>query len=136
MVKAMVRQVVPLQPMEINGGADIHLQPMEDLMPEQVDTPKGGCNPMESPCWSRLLAEPVTLWERPTLEQFTKNCSPWEGPTLEKFVEDCLPWEGPNARSRLGVSLLMDSCFSWLCGLGSVKKVGVQLNPSEEKQGL
>ncbi|GAB0183117.1 hypothetical protein GRJ2_000777000 [Grus japonensis] len=35
--KTMVRQAVPLQPMEVNGGADIHLQPMEDPTPEQVD---------------------------------------------------------------------------------------------------
>ncbi|GAB0188291.1 hypothetical protein GRJ2_001294400 [Grus japonensis] len=35
--KTMVRQAVPLQPMEINGGADIQLQPMEDPTPEQVD---------------------------------------------------------------------------------------------------
>ncbi|GAB0208120.1 mitochondrial enolase superfamily member 1 [Grus japonensis] len=34
--------------MEDDGGADIHLQPMEDLLPEQVD----GC-----------LKEAVTLWE-------------------------------------------------------------------------
>ncbi|KAK4810979.1 hypothetical protein QYF61_014451 [Mycteria americana] len=40
MVKTLVRQAVPLQPMEVNGGADIHLQPMEDPMPEQqVDVP-------------------------------------------------------------------------------------------------
>ncbi|GAB0188849.1 acid sphingomyelinase-like phosphodiesterase 3b [Grus japonensis] len=31
--KAMVRQAVPLQPTEDHGGADIHLQPMEDLTP-------------------------------------------------------------------------------------------------------
>jgi len=37
MEKTMVRQAVPLQPMEVHGGTDIHLQPMEDLMPEQVD---------------------------------------------------------------------------------------------------
>jgi len=37
MVKTMVRQDVPLQPMEVRGGADIHLQPMEDHMPDQVD---------------------------------------------------------------------------------------------------
>ena len=37
MVKTMVRQVVPLQPMEVNGGADVHLQPVEDPTPEQVD---------------------------------------------------------------------------------------------------
>ena len=37
MVKTMVRQAVPLQPMEVNGGADIHLQAMEDPTLEQVD---------------------------------------------------------------------------------------------------
>ncbi|PKU43327.1 protein pxr1-like [Limosa lapponica baueri] len=36
MVKTMVRQAVPLQPIEVNGGTDIHLQPMEDPTPEQV----------------------------------------------------------------------------------------------------
>ncbi|KAK4806178.1 hypothetical protein QYF61_001101 [Mycteria americana] len=35
-VKTMVRQAVPLQPMEEHGGADIHLQPVEDPMPEQI----------------------------------------------------------------------------------------------------
>ncbi|GAB0208717.1 hypothetical protein GRJ2_003337400 [Grus japonensis] len=29
--------------MEVHGGADIHLQPMEDLVLEQVDAPEGGC---------------------------------------------------------------------------------------------
>ena len=37
MGKTMVRQAVPLQPREVHGGADIHLQPMEDPMLEQVD---------------------------------------------------------------------------------------------------
>ena len=37
MVKTMVRQAVALQPMEVNGGADLHLQPVEDSTPEQVD---------------------------------------------------------------------------------------------------
>ena len=37
MLKTMVRQAVPLQPMEVHGGADIHLQPVEDPTPEQVD---------------------------------------------------------------------------------------------------
>ena len=58
-VKTMVTQAVPLQPLEVNGGADLHLQPREDPMPEEVDTPKGGCDPMGSPHWSRLLAGPV-----------------------------------------------------------------------------
>ncbi|GAB0186400.1 hypothetical protein GRJ2_001105300 [Grus japonensis] len=70
MEKTMVRQAVPLQPMEVNDGADIHLHPMEDPTLEQVDAPKGGCDPMGRPCWIRLLAGPVGLWrEEPTLEQ-------------------------------------------------------------------
>ncbi|KAK4814113.1 hypothetical protein QYF61_008208 [Mycteria americana] len=36
-VKTMVRQAVPLQPMEVHGGADIHLQPVEEPMLGQVD---------------------------------------------------------------------------------------------------
>ena len=35
--KTMVRQAVPLQPMDVHGGADIHLQPVEDPTPEQGD---------------------------------------------------------------------------------------------------
>ncbi|GAB0180448.1 AN1-type zinc finger protein 5-like [Grus japonensis] len=70
MEKTMVRQAVPLQPMEDDGGADIHLQPMEDPTPEQVETPEGGCDPVGSPRWSRLLAGPVAPWrEEPMLEQ-------------------------------------------------------------------
>ncbi|GAB0207708.1 epimerase family protein SDR39U1 [Grus japonensis] len=61
-LQPVVRQAVPLQPMEVNGGADIHLQPMEDPTPEQVDAPKGGCDPVGSPRWSRLLAGPVDPW--------------------------------------------------------------------------
>ncbi|GAB0186326.1 AN1-type zinc finger protein 5-like [Grus japonensis] len=33
----MVRQAVPLQPMEVNGAANIHLQPVEGLMREQME---------------------------------------------------------------------------------------------------
>jgi len=32
--KTMTRQAVPLQPMEVHGEADLHLQPMEDPMLE------------------------------------------------------------------------------------------------------
>ncbi|PKU45825.1 rna-directed dna polymerase from mobile element jockey-like [Limosa lapponica baueri] len=35
MLKTMVKQAVLLQPTEVNGGADIHLQPMEEPVPEQ-----------------------------------------------------------------------------------------------------
>ncbi|GAB0207745.1 AN1-type zinc finger protein 5-like [Grus japonensis] len=53
MEKTMERQAVPLQPMEDDGGADIHLQPVEDPTPEQVDVPRGSCDSMERPHWSR-----------------------------------------------------------------------------------
>ena len=48
MVKPTVKQAVPLQAMEVNGGADIHLQPVEDPTWEQVDVPEGSCDPVES----------------------------------------------------------------------------------------
>ncbi|GAB0209734.1 hypothetical protein GRJ2_003439100 [Grus japonensis] len=107
MKKTMIRQAVPLQPMQVHGGADIHLQAMEDPTPEQVHAPKGGCDPMGSLRWSRFACrtcDPVgdthcsslflkycTLWKGHTLEQFVKNYNLWEGLMLEKFVEDCLP---------------------------------------------
>jgi len=73
--QTMVRQAVPLQPMEVHGGADIHLQLMEDPTPEQVDVPEGGSDPVGSLCWSRLLAGPVAPWrEEPMLEQVC-----WQG---------------------------------------------------------
>ncbi|GAB0207707.1 hypothetical protein GRJ2_003236400 [Grus japonensis] len=37
MEKIMVRQAVPLQPMEVDGGADICLKTVENPRPEQVD---------------------------------------------------------------------------------------------------
>jgi len=49
MLKTMVRQVDPLQHMELNGGADIQLQPMNDPKLLQVDVPEGDCDPVGSP---------------------------------------------------------------------------------------
>ncbi|GAB0179740.1 hypothetical protein GRJ2_000439300 [Grus japonensis] len=108
----MVRQAVPLQPMEDDGEQRFYLQPMEDPTPEQMETSEADCDPMGSPCWSRLLAGPLDpvgdphwsslllkdciLQKEHTLEQFVENCNPWEGLTLEKSMEDCLPWEGPH----------------------------------------
>jgi len=57
--KTMARQAVPLQPMNVRGGADRHPQPVEDPTPEQEDVPKRGCDPVESARWSRLLAGAV-----------------------------------------------------------------------------
>ncbi|GAB0207405.1 hypothetical protein GRJ2_003206100 [Grus japonensis] len=68
--KITVRQAVPLQPMKVDGGADIHLQPMEDPTPEQVEAPEGGYDLVGSLRWCRLLAGPVDPWrEDPTPEQ-------------------------------------------------------------------
>ncbi|GAB0185828.1 hypothetical protein GRJ2_001048100 [Grus japonensis] len=66
----MVEQRFHLQPMEVHGGADTHLQPVEDPTPEQVEAPKGDCDPVGSSHWSKLLAGPAALWrEEPTPEQ-------------------------------------------------------------------
>jgi len=88
MMKTMVGQAVPLQP-------------MDDPMLEQVDTPKGGCDLMESLCWSRLLAGPLErspYWSRfagrtldpggnpHTSNLFLKDCTSWEAPVLEQFM--------------------------------------------------
>ncbi|PKU49687.1 rna-directed dna polymerase from mobile element jockey-like [Limosa lapponica baueri] len=48
--------------MEVHDGADIHLQPMEDPTPVEVDEREGGCDPMES--WQNLWRK------KPTLEQW------------------------------------------------------------------
>ena len=66
------RQAVPLQPMEVNSGAEIPLQPMEDPTLEQVAGPREGRDSVG----------------KPTLEQFVEDCSPWKGLGLEQFVED------------------------------------------------
>jgi len=60
MEKTMVKQAVLLHPMEDHSGADTHTAAHGTL--EQVDVPKGGSDPVESPCWSRLLAEPIAPW--------------------------------------------------------------------------
>ena len=68
----MVRwQAVPLQPTEVDGGAEIPLQPVEDPTLEQVAGPRKGCDSVGEP----------------TLEQFVEDCSPWKGLALEKLME-------------------------------------------------
>jgi len=68
--KTKVRQAVPLQPMEVHGGADIHLQPVEGTPCWTRWMPEGDYDPTGSLCCSRLLAEPVGPWrEEPKTEQ-------------------------------------------------------------------
>ena len=80
--------------------------PREDPTLKQVDVPEGGCDPVRSPCWSRLLAGVVAPWSRfagrtcdpvgdPCWSSlFLKDCTQWEGPVLEQFMKNCSPWEG------------------------------------------
>jgi len=118
LVKTVVTQAVPLQPMEVHSGADIHLQPVEDPMPEQVDD-RRRLWPCGKPVLEQVSAR--TCGERdPHWIRFAgRTCDPmgthagtvcslrtaphgkdpfWsssgrsEGPMLENFVEDCLPW--------------------------------------------
>ena len=68
---AVRQQAVPLQPMEVNSGAEIPPQPVEDPTPEQVAGPGEGHD---------SVGEPM-------LEQFVEDCSPWKGLELEKLME-------------------------------------------------
>ena len=79
-LETMVRQLVPLQSMEVHGGADIHLQPMEGTPCWSRWMPEGSCDPMGSPTLEQasgrtcgpvergahtgasLMAGLVTLW--------------------------------------------------------------------------
>jgi len=75
MMQTTVKQAVPLLSMEVHGGADIHLQPVEGTPRQSRWTPEGGCDPVGSPRWSRLLPGPVDPWrEEPTPEQVC-----WQG---------------------------------------------------------
>lgn len=46
---------VLLKPMEVHGGPEIHLPPVEDPMPEQRDAQRV-CDAVLNPCQTRLLA--------------------------------------------------------------------------------
>ncbi|GAB0181544.1 EH domain-containing protein 4 [Grus japonensis] len=73
--------------MEVNGGADIHLQSMEDPMLEQVDVPCREEPTLEQVSWQELQPTRDPRWSRP----FLKDCILWKGLTLERFVKHCLP---------------------------------------------
>lgn len=50
LVQTMVKQVVLLlQPMKVHSGADFHLQTREEPTTDQVDAPRGDCDPIGSP---------------------------------------------------------------------------------------
>jgi len=62
-MKTAVRQVVPLQSLEVHSGAEIHLQPMEGTPHRSRWMPEGSNDPMGSSRWSRLLPGPVDPWK-------------------------------------------------------------------------
>ncbi|GAB0188323.1 hypothetical protein GRJ2_001297600 [Grus japonensis] len=82
----MVRQAVPLQPMEVNGGADIHLQPVENPTLEQVEAPEGGCGPWEAHAGASSWLDRWTREEgSPRQSRFAgRTCDPVGDPMLEQ----------------------------------------------------
>jgi len=123
-VKTMVTQVVPLQPMDDHGGADVHTASC------------GG--PHAGACGYALKA--ITACREPTLGQApVRNCGPWrgaheeagflagtvvcEGPMLEYSISEGLYlWKGPMLEQFL------KNCSSWTvsCGRGPM--------PEQEKK--
>ncbi|GAB0204741.1 zinc finger and BTB domain-containing protein 5 [Grus japonensis] len=103
----------------------VHLQPMEDPKPEQVEAPEGGCGPREahagasfwqdlwplgerSPGWSRFAGRTCDPMGDPRWSSLVLEvCTPWKGPTLEQFVKNCSLWEG------LMLEKFMEDCLPW-----------------------
>ncbi|KAJ7404996.1 hypothetical protein WISP_142411 [Willisornis vidua] len=96
--------------MEVHGGAEIHPQPLEEYLMEQVDVqrrlgsrgkpvlelgPVRTCRPMEKGAHTGagLMAGLVTPRGTHTGALFLTDCAPRKGPTLEQFVKNCSPWE-------------------------------------------
>lgn len=76
--------------------AHIPLQHMEETMARQVVP----LQPMESPCWRRLLGGSCNPWKGAHSEGFLSEIVAHEGPTLERSVPEGLhPWEGPHIRA-------------------------------------
>ncbi|KAM9590886.1 uncharacterized protein ACIBXB_005926 [Morphnus guianensis] len=78
-LQPMVRwQAVPLQPMEVNDGADAHLQPVEDPTPEQSDAPKDGRDSMGKPVLEQSVTEDRPM-ERTHAREVREGLSPVGG---------------------------------------------------------
>jgi len=99
-MKTMVKQAVPLQPMEVRSGADLHLQPVERTPSQSRWMPEGGSDPVGSPHRSKFAGracEPMgdTCWS----SLFLKDCTPWKGPTLGQFYNSCTRAKDPQWKS-------------------------------------
>ena len=119
--KAIVAQLIPLQPMEVyhevncypashggppaTAGGDVLREVAVHAEPPPEQTPDRNCGPWrESHTGAGFLSGPM-VHRGPALEQFIPEglqplegtrAGAWGGPTLEKFVKDCLLWEGPH----------------------------------------
>ncbi|KAJ7395333.1 hypothetical protein BTVI_156065 [Pitangus sulphuratus] len=109
--------------MEVHSGAEIHLQPMEDPTPEQVDVqgrvcccrkpmleqaPGGTCGHVErgAQAATALLAG-LTMRDPLGSSLLLKDCTRWKGFTMKQFVKNCSPWEG------LTLEKFMEDCPPW-----------------------
>ena len=106
MVRTMVRQSVPLQSMEVHGGADIHLQPMEHtgacrcltqaVSPRRAHAGADSGQDLwthgeRSPHWSRFTGRTCDPMGDPHWSSlFLKDCTPCKGPTLGQSVPEGL----------------------------------------------
>lgn len=80
-------EVVPLQPMEVHGGANSHLQPRQKLTLEQKGSPKGRFNLVKSLQRSRLLAEHVALWRGDQVGAVDEEPQPVAGTDIAEVNE-------------------------------------------------
>ncbi|PKU39872.1 neurexin-3-hypothetical protein [Limosa lapponica baueri] len=87
--------------------------------------PKGGCDPMRSPHWSRLLVGPEDPWRESSRwsrlagrtcdsvddphwsSLFLKDCTPWKGLMLEQMLKSFSLWK------EVTLEKFMEGCVSW-----------------------
>ncbi|OPJ68107.1 hypothetical protein AV530_011509 [Patagioenas fasciata monilis] len=129
--------------MEVHSGVDLYPHPLKEHTPEQKDVLEGGCDPVESSHWSRLLVGPVTPWkEKPTLAYLAGLMTLW-GCTLDQSIpegsplmlgllmENCSPWEGLRYDKK--TEMLSFIFSSWTTGRG--KERVLVLSETEKDNG-
>ncbi|GAB0175978.1 metabotropic glutamate receptor 8 [Grus japonensis] len=109
------------------------LQPVEDPTPEQVEAPEGGCDPVGSPRWSKLLAGPVDPWrEEPTPEQIPQISYASTAPELSDntrydFFSRVVPPDSYQAQAMVDiVTALGWNYVSTLASEGNYGESGVE----------
>ena len=106
-MRTVVKQVAPLQPMEYTVEQGSTLQPVEETMVEKVDLYHRRMRPVDDPLQSRFWAGAVARGDEPTQEQVTVGDPGWssvllvDGPIAGAFLEELLPVGSP-CRISLG----------------------------------